>query len=179
MYELTTSEVGGTFERTDNFRKDSMVQAESATLLDYRGSGYDRGHLAPAADMAFSQVAMSESFYLSNMSPQNPAFNRGIWRELESRVRAWANEYGRVYVVTAAILPPGKAARSSFERIGASGVLIPKRYYKIVYNPTQQAVIAFLLPNIKGEQALPGYAVAVDKIEAATGFDFSHSCQTA
>ena len=170
-YELLASEVGGPYERTDNFRRDSTIQADSATLLDYRGSGFDRGHLAPAADMAFSKAAMSESFYLSNMSPQRPAFNRGIWRKLEARVRTWAAEYGRVYVVTAGVLPPNRAKRAMFERIGANNVLVPKRYYKIVYDSSRQAIIAFLLANNGSSRSLSSYAVPVDNIESLIGFD--------
>lgn len=73
----------GTLDRTDNFRADRSISTESAALSDYRGSGYDRGHLAPAADMKWAPAAMSESFLMSNMSPQDPGFNRGIWKKLE------------------------------------------------------------------------------------------------
>ena len=73
------------FKRTDNFREDPDVKTKSATLADYKGSGYDRGHLAPAADFAWTKNGMSESFYMSNMSPQQPDFNRGIWKKLEER----------------------------------------------------------------------------------------------
>ena len=171
-YELLASELNGPYKRTDNFRKDSAIQADSAALLDYRGSGFDRGHLAPAADMTFSKTAMSESFYLSNMSPQRPAFNRGIWRKLETRVRTWAADYGRVYVVTAGVLPPNKSERATFERIGANNVLVPKRYYKVVYDPARQAIIAFLLVNAGSSQSLSSYTVPVDNLETLTGFDF-------
>ena len=89
-YELTAGEVTGDVGRTDNFRSDGSITTGSASLSDYKGSGYDRGHLAPAGDMKWSRSAMSQSFFLSNMSPQLPAFNRGIWRSLESAVRGWA-----------------------------------------------------------------------------------------
>ena len=106
-YELTAQEVQGIVSRSDDFRADPEIITGSAALVDYRGSGYDRGHLAPAADMKWSEEAMSESFYMSNMSPQAPGFNRGIWKSLESRVRSWAVENGTVYVVTGGILSPG------------------------------------------------------------------------
>ena len=77
-YELTRSEVARTVRRTDDFRPDPNISTGSAILSDYKGSGYDRGHLAPAGDMKFSRQTMIESFYMSNMSPQLPAFNRGI-----------------------------------------------------------------------------------------------------
>jgi len=85
------------YERTDIFRDDPAVVTGSATLADYKGSGYDRGHLAPARDMTWSRTAMSESFYMSNMSPQIPGFNRGIWKQLESQVRQYAVDRGLIY----------------------------------------------------------------------------------
>jgi endonuclease G len=75
--------------RTNDFREDYKVTTGSASLSDFKGSGYDRGHLAPAGDMKWSSTAMSESFYMSNMSPQKPGFNRGIWKKLESRKLPW------------------------------------------------------------------------------------------
>jgi len=77
-YQLTNKEVGGKYPRSDNFRQDPHISTGSATLSDYKGSGYDRGHLIPAADMKWSPDAMNVSFYMSNMSPQNPGFKRGI-----------------------------------------------------------------------------------------------------
>ncbi len=89
-YLLTDDEVQGTLSRTNNFRADPGISTGSAALSDYRGSGYDRGHLAPAADMKWSSAAMSESFLMSNMTPQVPGFNRGIWKKLEAWVREQA-----------------------------------------------------------------------------------------
>src|SRR6056297_2800745 len=125
-YELTASEVNGSYDRTDNFRKDPKVSTGSASLSDFKGSGYDRGHLAPAGDMSFSYTAMSESFYLSNMSPQEASFNRGIWRQLESQVRDWAQNNGSVYVVTGGILD------GSYQDIGPNDVTVPSDYYKVI-----------------------------------------------
>ena len=100
-YELTAEEVAGEVERKDAFRADPEVESGSAALADYRGSGYDRGHLAPVADMKWSAEAMAESFYMSNMSPQKPEFNRGIWKKLEMKVRGWATREEAVLIVTA------------------------------------------------------------------------------
>jgi endonuclease G len=91
-------------KRKDNFRSDPKVKTGSAALSDYKGSGYDRGHLAPAADFKWSATAMSESFYMSNMSPQVPGFNRGIWKNIESTVRNWAVENDEIYIVTGPVL---------------------------------------------------------------------------
>ncbi len=92
VYHFTKEEaVTKAVKRSDDFREDPEIPTGSATLADYRRSGYDRGHLAPAADMAFSVRTMSDSFYMSNMSPQKPAFNRGIWKNLEAQVRYFAS----------------------------------------------------------------------------------------
>ena len=103
-YQLTIEEVNGKYERSNNFRKDPHVSTGSATLPDYKGSGYDRGHIIPATDMKWSPDAISASFFMSNMSPQDPSFNRGIWKKLEGQVRKWAIENREIYVVTGPVL---------------------------------------------------------------------------
>ena len=170
-YLLTDDEVSDTFERSDNFRADSAVPTGSASLADYRGSGYDRGHLAPAADMKWSEEAMDESFLMSNMSPQEPGFNRGIWKALEGLVRNWAVDNGEVYVVTGPVLTDGP-----YETIGENNVAIPKRYYKVIldYKEPEMKAIGFILPNKKIYQPIAMYSVSVDAIEEATGLDFFH-----
>lgn len=165
-YELTLSDINGTVSRTDDFRPDPHVSTQSAQLSDYKGSGYDRGHLYPAGSSKESRKAMSESFYMSNMSPQSPGFNRGIWRSLESTVRGWTADKGKLYVVT------GPVFRNNLGRIGASNVTIPGYYYKVIYSPSDEKMLGILLPNRKGERALDKYVVPVDKIETLTGIDF-------
>lgn len=118
-YQLTKSETNSVFERTDNFMVDPMVKTGSAVAADYQGSGYDRGHLAPAGDMGWSAASMTESFYYSNMSPQLPAFNRGIWKRLEEQVRTWAIDYDTLYVVTGPVLQMG------LPKIGPNEVSVP------------------------------------------------------
>jgi endonuclease G len=170
-YELTVSEVNGSYDRTDDFRKDPKVSTGSASLSDFKGSGYDRGHLAPAGDMSFSYTAMSESFYLSNMSPMDASLNRGIWRQLESQLRDWASENGSVYVITGGILEG-----SYKEEIGYNDVTVPTNYYKVVldYEKPERKAIAFILPNERGSKSLEEYAVSIDKVEQRTGIDFFH-----
>jgi endonuclease G len=166
-YELTPAFVNGSQPRKDEFRPDPMVSTGSAQLSDYRGSGYDRGHLCPAADMKLNATSMSETFFLSNMSPQDPSFNRGIWESLEATVRSWAITEGMIYVVTAGVLTSNKG------KIGASGVTVPQYYYKVIYAPKGQGkMIALVLPNEKGTKQLPEYVVSVDYVESLTGIDF-------
>ena len=93
-YVLTGDMISGAAKRGNDFRSDPKVPTESAQLNDYKGSGYDRGHLAPAASMSINSTAMSESFYMSNMSPQEPGFNRGIWKNLEKTVRGFVSSEG-------------------------------------------------------------------------------------
>ena len=166
IYELLASELTGErVERTNDFREDPQVTTGSATLADYRGSGYDRGHLAPAADMAFSEAAMSDSFYLSNISPQRPAFNRGIWRKLEAQVRSWARRYRRLIVVTGGIVA------QNAERIG--DVAVPESFYKVIYDPKRKKMLAFILKNEKHEQqSLSDFVFSVDRAEERSGLDF-------
>ena len=98
-------------DRSDNFRSDKNIKTKSASLNDYRGTGYDRGHLAPAADMHWSELSMSESFLMSNMSPQEAEFNRGVWKKLEEQVRDFAVENETIFVVTGPVFKNIKKER--------------------------------------------------------------------
>lgn len=154
-------------ERGNDFREDPSVKTGSAELRDYSGSGYDRGHLAPAADMAWSELAMSESFFLSNMSPQLPGFNRGIWKQLEALVRSWASEYDSILVVTGPVLREGLA------KIGPNQVSVPEQYYKVVYRLKGKEFesIAFILSQ-QAHGDLKVFATSVKSIENMVGIDF-------
>ncbi|MEP3389410.1 MAG: DNA/RNA non-specific endonuclease [Reichenbachiella sp.] len=156
------------FKRTDNFREDPDVKTKSASPADYKGSGYDRGHLAPAADFAWTKNGMSESFYMSNMSPQQPGFNRGIWEKLEERVRDWARSNHEIYVVT------GPIYHGKGEKIGKNKVVVPDQYYKVILELNGKEVkgIGFILDNEKSSKDLSVYAMSIDEVENATGLDF-------
>lgn len=168
IYVLTAGHLKGDAPRRDEFRQDPAVKTGSANPKDYRGSGYDRGHLAPAGDMKWSPKAMSESFYMSNMSPQKHEFNSGIWENLESQVREWARENGEVYVVTGPVL------KVNLPRIGINRVAVPKYYYKIIldYKQPEYKAIAFIIPNRAAAFPLQNYVVTVDSVEHLTGIDF-------
>ena len=170
-YSLTSSQVYGSVGRTNDFRSDPNVKTGSASLPDYKGSGYDRGHLAPAGDMKSTYTAMSESFYMSNMSPQVPGFNREIWKKLEGTVRNWAMDNKKVYITTGAVLT------ASYPTIGINKVSIPEFYYKVVLDYEQPEIkgIGFILPNQKSDKSLQSYAVSIDEVERFTGIDFFHS----
>lgn len=168
-YELTKGKIdSGAFSRTDDFRADPNVYEGSAALADYRGSGYDRGHLAPAGDFVYSHTAMSESFYMTNMSPQKPGFNRGIWRNLEVLVRKWAVENEFLYIITGGILT------DSLHTIGENEVAVPLYFYKIILDFTDPGIkaIAFLMENSSSSAPLQDFIVSIDSVESLTGIDF-------
>lgn len=164
-YQLNLENINGTQSRTDDFRADPAVSTGSASLSDYKGSGYDRGHLCPAADMTQNKTAMSESFFLSNMSPQTAGFNRGIWSVAESQVRKWGLDYGKLYVVT------GPIFKNNIGTIGANKVTIPGYYYKIVFDGKDK-MIGLILPHASSSEKLVQFVVTVDFIEQQTGIDF-------
>jgi endonuclease G len=149
--------------------------SERSELPDYTGSGFDRGHMAPAASMKFSREAMRESFYLSNMAPQvGIGLNRGIWAELEEITRTWTCGRGRLVVITGPIY----GERPKRAKAGSS-VHVPEAFYKIAYDPDRRRAIAFVLPNKKidkrgrsAEEALKDHIVSIHDIEDRTGLDF-------
>lgn len=156
-------------DRKDVFLPDGKVKTNSSTPDDYRGSGYDRGHLVPAADMAFSEEAMRETFYMSNISPQSRNFNGGIWRELEELTRSWAKKMDKLYVVTGPILsyePKGY--------IGNNEVAVPAAYFKVLLDLEEpgQKGIGFVIPNEVSYDPLYKFAVSVDRVEEISGLDF-------
>ncbi len=157
------------FERP-YFIDDPKVKTGSAKWYNYKGSGFDKGHLCPAGDRKFSKDAFDETFYTSNISPQVHDFNDGIWNTLEQKVRYWAAKYNGIYVVTGGVLT------DNLEEIGDEYVSVPNYFYKILYNNSngKQKMIAFLIPNEPSEKPLYEFVVAVDKIEKITGIDFFH-----
>lgn len=168
-YVLTREEIeSGNIDRTDNFRSDKSITSGSSSLSDYRGSGYDRGHLAPAGDMKWDPLVMSQSFLMSNMSPQLPAFNRGIWRKLETQVRQWAIQKDSLYVITGPLLEPIDSL------IGDNEVGVPGYYFKVLVDlsPPDHSMIAFLLPNVGSSDPLMQFALSVDSLEQITTYDF-------
>lgn len=170
-YCLEKEELTKNTSRSDDFRPDPAITTGSSTLADYKGSGFDRGHLAPAADFAFSDSAMSQTFFMSNMTPQAPGLNREIWQYLESQVRTWAQKFGKVYVICGPVL---EKSPSEYPSIGQNQVTVPEYFYKVVLteiNGKLQA-IGFIIPNNKCPDTFWNYAVSIDEVEKRTGLDF-------
>jgi endonuclease G len=167
FYKITEGHIKGTAKRKNHYKSDPMIPTYSSNYRDYTGTGYDRGHLCPAGSMKINQDAMDDTFYMSNISPQNPGFNRGIWNRLEQQVRRWVDVYGDLYVVT------GPVFDSEMASIGENNVSVPKRFYKVVYACEGEGkMIGFVLPNEKSDQDLTDYTVSVDEVERITNIDF-------
>ncbi len=167
-YELTAERLNETWvERSNNFRPDPKVESGSATPDDYKNTRFDRGHLVPAADMAFSNEAMSETFFLSNIAPQDPAFNKGIWRELEELTRDWAKKAGHLYVVSGSVFDqPVKFW------LGENQVAVPPAFFKVLLDLKGEKAIAFIIPNALSEERIESFATSIDEVEKLTGINF-------
>ena len=167
-YELTKEEVEMTEDRCDCFRMDRQVTTKSAVSSDYKNTGFDLGHLSPAADNNMSPKANKESFKMSNISPQLPSFNRGIWKSLEDSVRKMAIANQTVYVVT------GPVFINNLGSIGKNEVTIPGYYFKVLLKREGESIktIAFLLPHVGAVGEISDYIVTVNSVETLTGIDF-------
>lgn len=167
-YSLNSKKLRNCYARTDSFKPDpSLAKEYSAQNSDYLGSGYDRGHLIPAGDNKWSSTAMQESFLLSNMTPQTASFNRGIWKTLEDKVRAWASKSEELWVVT------GPNLNSIKGYLGANKVAIPSAFYKVLVKKTGNKLegVGILLNNSSSGNLL-GYMTSIRSVEKATGINF-------
>jgi len=168
-YKLDKKILSGKAQRKNNFKEDQRIITGSAKLTDYKGSGFERGHLCPAGSMKISQKAIDETFYMSNMSPQNPSFNRGVWKKLEGLIRDWVYKYGELIVVTGPIFD------EKMSSIGNSEVSVPNFFYKVIYALEGQGkMIGFILPNKKSNDQLINFSVTVDEVELISGLNFYH-----
>lgn len=167
-YFLTPSRAEGQEPRAGHFESDPAVEPFSADNDDYRNSGYDRGHMAPAADMKWNDKAMHESFYFSNICPQNRNLNRGDWQELEQQVRRWAAKSDTLFIVC------GPFLRKTPKTIGAHDVAVPEGFYKVILRKRKDRLegAGFLFENKAGSRPLRTYAVSIDSIETLTHIDF-------
>ena len=168
-WELTRAETEGTEGRKNKFEPDPDLPEPRAEHSDYTHSGYDRGHMAPAADMKWNKKAMEESFYMSNICPQNRKLNRDDWGDLEEKCRNWAEKYGKAYIVCGPIYDS-----KSPKRIGKHKIAVPERFFKaiLIYEGKTPIAMGFLFENKAHHQNLKNYLVSIDKIEEETGLDF-------
>ena len=173
-YRLTKDEVDAPYmKRTNDFRADPNIVGGTAVTDDYWNSGYDRGHLAPAADMYWSTNAMSESFYMSNMSPQTPQCNRKTWLAAEIFARQCAKNEERVTVVSGPIV-----TNTTPTVIGKNEVVVPDAFFKVIYDETPpEKMIAFVIPNENPDANVWLYVTNVVYVEEVTGLNFFPALQ--
>lgn len=179
-YELTAQEAQGENPRKDKFARDSQVRGPQADKEDYRNSGWDRGHMAPAGDMKWSTQAMDETYYFTNICPQNHELNAGDWKELEEQCRKWAVKYGSLHIVCGPVVE-----KNSHGKIGANKVVVPDKFYKVILIPKggQYHGVGFIFDNPSRRKSkisskppvnrpLQSYAVTIDEVERIAGIDF-------
>lgn len=152
-------------ERTDQFYAETRLpNSERAQLDDYRSSGYDRGHIAPAADMA-TEDAMAQSFSLANIVPQAPNNHRKTWAKLEKDTRKYVmRAQGEVYVISGPVYDPVPAT------IGSHHVWVPRYLFKLVYDPNQHRAWAHWIENT--DDARIGRLISYQKLVQRTGIEF-------
>ncbi len=168
-WQLTKAHTDGQYSRKNaKFSVDEAVNG-CASLDDYRNSGFDRGHMAPAADMKWSQQAMNDCHYLTNICPQDSRLNGGAWATIEKNCRKWAQRFGTVYIIAGPVLTD-RLTRS----IGETPVPVPERFFKVVIAPNANPPIgiAFMMPNKYFKGGAQQTVTSIDQIEAITGYDF-------
>lgn len=172
-YELTDSEVVGEQERSNHFAPDPLVEGDPVVTKDYSNSGYDRGHMAPAGDMKWSEQAMRESFYMTNICPQNHNNNAGDWKDLEELARDLAYQYQRLYICC------GPIVTDATNTIGtARKIVVPQAFYKVFLRRKPDGSwtsIGFVMPNAAGNRPLMTYMHTVDEVEQLSGIDFFYN----
>lgn len=167
-WELTADEATGAEPRSNNFSRDYDVDG-CADPADYRSTGYDRGHMAPAADMKWDPQAMNESFLMTNICPQAKALNTGAWKKLEEKCRQWAVRDSAIVIVCGPVLTD-----PINEFIGSNNVAVPQRFFKVILAPYANPPrgIGFIMPNSRVEGGMQRAAVSIDEVERVTGHDF-------
>lgn len=168
-YELTDAEVDGLEERSNHFVPDPLVKGDPVVTKDYSNSGYDRGHMAPAADMKWSEQAMKESFYMTNMCPQNHSCNAGDRKDLEEFGRDLARKYKSIYICCGPIVTDTTTTIGLYHRI-----VVPQSFFKAFLRQKvngEWTCIGFIMPNAPGNRPLMTYMASVDDVEQQIGID--------
>ena len=165
-YDLDAFDLGNANYERPFFVEDPLVETESADWRNYKKSGYDKGHLCPAGDRKSSYNAYKETFFTSNISPQDHDFNSGVWNRLEEKTRYWAEKYDGIYVITGGVLT------DNLKTIGKEKVAVPNYFYKILLTKDGSRMIAFLVPHKNSNTPLYEFVTSVDSIEKMTGIDF-------
>ena len=171
-YELTSEELDGNTKGEESFQWDPSLQGDQAWREDYSGSGWDKGHMIPRADLKWSATAYSESFYFSNICPQNHDLNAGAWLSTEKMARRIAKQYGSVYVVCGPLVFDNK-----YGTIGKHKVIVPDAFFKafLICDDGEYSAIGIIMLNSSEKQVLKECTMCVDDIEAKSGLDLFSS----
>lgn len=165
---LSADHSDGEWGRSNDYREDYEVPSPRATNEDYKGSIWSRGHMCPAGDNKWNADAMSETFLLSNMCPQDRSLNSGFWNQVEMDCRKWAKKYGGVYIACGPLY-----YKNNHETIGTNQIVVPEAFYKVILrlNPRPNA-IGYVVKNNEGTKKKDQYVNTVDEVERITGIDF-------
>ena len=169
FWELTREHADGDVKRPDYaFHEDMEVKAPRADAADYRGCGYDRGHMCPAGDNKWDREAMYETFLMTNICPQNQQLNSGLWNQIEQQCRYWAKKHGRLYVACGPLFLKG-----DHHTIGPNRVMVPDAFFKVVLclEGTPKG-IAFICRNTEGDRPRDYYVNTIRDVERVTGYTF-------
>ena len=175
-YELTATMVdmsdapGHENRKSYNYAKDSNVKS-CPENWEYRGSGYSRGHMAPAMDMRWDKTTMAQCFYMTNMCPQDTKLNNDDWRVLEEKIHRWAKRDKRLLVFTGPIMGKNPMMIGKDKQ----NIAVPDAFFKVVYAPEQGRAIAFIYDNKPCPGSISKYAVTVAEVERRTGLTFSNA----
>ncbi|MDE5674476.1 MAG: DNA/RNA non-specific endonuclease [Muribaculaceae bacterium] len=167
-WELLGEEVKTDVDRSDNFWTDPDIEGCPSTK-DYTRSGYDRGHMCPAADQKWSQEAMDDCFVMANICPQDHGLNAGAWNTLESKERQWAKRDSAIMIIAGPIYET-----TDTKRIGNAGVRVPGAFFKVLMAPyvDEPRGIAFVYPNMTSPGNMQDYSMSIDELEKILGYDF-------
>jgi len=167
-WHLTDLHTDGPVGRSNAFFADYAVPSPRASIEDYKGSGWSRGHMCPAGDNKWDSVAMAESFSLINVCPQNASLNSGLWNSIEIDCRNWAKRFQDIYIVCGPVF-----YRQDHEVIGANEVYVPEAFFKVVLclNGTPKGM-GFVVKNTAGTKKRDLYYNSIDQVERITGMDF-------
>lgn len=169
-WHLLPNHTTGEVKRPGNaWHEDLDVPAPRATVADYKGSGWTRGHMCPAGDNKWDSEAMYNTFLFSNCCPQNANLNSGTWNQLEISTRRWAERWGDLYIVCGPIL-----FRQEHETIGENKVVVPEAFFKVIVclNNRHPKGIGFICRNTDGNRKKDLYVNSVKQVERITGITF-------
>lgn len=170
FYKMTKADLTGEGLSTrHSFKKDTLVPTGSAHPNDYKHSGYDRGHLKAAGDEPIDRVDCKETYYMSNITPQVPSFNRGVWRRLENYVRILAHRSDSLYIVAGGIL------NDTLNTLPNTDICIPEHYFKVIYQYIggEMTTHCYIFPHKGTFKPLEDFLTSIEELEKRSKMEFS------